>query len=116
MLLIVFTPFSRQITKEGELNNWWLCKKTLLFYIHIMLGLFVLLLFIFLYYSVMKKLLFLWRCTKVERRVIVQRLVLKLIISCLAVLAEFSNTIVSPLYKVIRRSPVLIRRIYKKQN
>lgn len=104
MLLIVFTPISRQMTNEGELKSWWLCKRTLLFYIHIMLGLFFLLLFIFLYYSVMKKLLFLWKCTKVERRIIVQRLVLALQV-CAKVLSRESLFIAKyemPIYQFIK--------------
>ncbi|XP_065201257.1 uncharacterized protein LOC135832148 isoform X2 [Planococcus citri] len=75
MLLMVYAPLSRRITNE-KLTCWWLCKGSLLFYIHFIVGLFLLLLFLFLYYSVMKKLFCLWNSTKVERRTtILQRMI-----------------------------------------
>lgn len=79
MLLVVFASLSRKINDE-TLTWWWLSRGTLLFYVNFIVGLVFIFLFILLYCTIMKKLVFLWNANKVERKITIQRYVCELFV------------------------------------
>jgi len=115
MILVIVSPLSRKINSE-KVTCWWLCRGTLIFYINLIVGFFFFLLFAFLYTCLLRKLLFLWNAAKVERSLVMQRLVRLLIFrvnGCLKILVRYLRVSILEYSKMTKNGKAWVRN-YKK--